>query len=85
MRERLVALQAIKAQLEALPDHQLSMTDPDARAKTTDSMKVKALVGYNVQTAVNVEHHLVGPAKFIRAPRLAGNSDVAHRSAHDRR
>jgi transposase len=59
MRERLAALRAIKAQLEILPDHQLSMTDPDARAMTTHSMKGTALVGYNVQTAVDTEHHLI--------------------------
>jgi hypothetical protein len=35
------------------------MTDPDARAMTTHSMKGTALVGYNVQTAVDTEHHLI--------------------------
>ena len=41
--------------LEA-PDKQISLTDPDAR-----SMKSRGsgLVGYNVQTAVDVHHHLI--------------------------
>jgi len=53
------ALQAIKAQLEALPDHQLSQTDPDARAMTTHSAKGTAMVGYNVQAAVDTKNHLI--------------------------
>ena len=59
MRQRLQELQAVKAQLEALPDRQLSQTDPDARAMTTYSAKGTALVGYNVQTAVDTKHHLI--------------------------
>ena len=41
--------------LEA-PDKQLSLTDPDAR-----SMKTRGggIVGYNVQTVVDAEHHLI--------------------------
>jgi len=41
--------------LEA-PDQQLSLTDPDAR-----SMKHRGsgIVGYNLQTAVDVDHHLI--------------------------
>ena len=40
----------------ATPEHQLSLTDPDAR-----SMKTRGggIVGYNVQTAVDAEHHLI--------------------------
>jgi len=42
-----------------LPDRQLSQTDPDARAMTTYSAKGTALVGYNVQTAVDTKNHLI--------------------------
>jgi transposase len=59
MRQRLQELQTVKAQLETLPDRQLSQTDPDARAMTTYSAKGTALVGYNVQTAVDTKHHLI--------------------------
>lgn len=59
MRQRLQDLQAVKAQLETLPDHQLSQTDPDARAMTTYSAKGTAMVHYNVQTAVDTKNHLI--------------------------
>jgi transposase len=59
MRQRMQDLQAVKAQLQALPDHQLSQTDPDARAMTTYSAKGAAMVGYNVQTAVDTKNHLI--------------------------
>jgi transposase len=59
MRQRMQELQAIKAQLETLPDRQLSRTNPDARAMTTYSAKGTAMVGYNVQTAVDTKNHLI--------------------------
>lgn len=59
MRQRLQELQAVKAQLETVPDRQLSQTDPDARAMTTYSAKGTALVGYNVQAAVDTKNHLI--------------------------
>jgi hypothetical protein len=40
------------------PDQQISLTDPDARSMAT-SGKGTGIVGYNVQTAVDVEHHLI--------------------------
>jgi len=59
MRQRMQELQVIKAQLETAPDRQLSQTDPDARAMTTHSAKGTAMVGYNVQTAVDTKNHLI--------------------------
>jgi transposase len=59
MRQRMQELQGIKAQLETLPDHQLSQRDPDARAMTTHSAKGTAMVGYNVQAAVDTKNHLI--------------------------
>lgn len=59
MRQRMQDLQAVKAQLETLPDRQLSRTDPDARAMTTYSAKGTAMVGYNIQTAVDTKNHLI--------------------------
>jgi hypothetical protein len=40
------------------PDQQVSLTDPDARSMAT-SGKGTATVGYNVQIAVDPEHHLI--------------------------
>uniref|UniRef100_UPI00180D6837 IS1182 family transposase n=1 Tax=Methylibium sp. TaxID=2067992 RepID=UPI00180D6837 len=47
-----------RTQLKAEPDGQLSMTDPDARSMATSRLG-SALVGYNVQTAVDAKHHLI--------------------------
>jgi transposase len=44
--------------VHAAPDQQISLTDPDARAMGT-SGKGTAMVGYNVQTAVDTQHHLI--------------------------
>jgi transposase len=38
------------------PDKQVSLTDPDARSMHS---RGKGVVGYNVQAAVTVDHHLI--------------------------
>ena len=40
------------------PGQQISLTDPDARSMAT-SGRGTGMVGYNVQTAVDTEHHLI--------------------------
>ena len=45
-------------QLEATPDRQVSLTDPDARSMAT-SGRGTGIVGYSVQTAVDTKHHLI--------------------------
>jgi hypothetical protein len=42
----------------ASPDQQISLTDPDARSMAT-SGRGSGVVGYNVQVAVDTEHHLI--------------------------
>jgi transposase len=56
LKQQMEQLKAIEAQLNASPNKQVSLTDPDAR-----SMKNRegGIVGYNVQTAVDAEHHLI--------------------------
>ena len=56
LKEEMQRLKALEAEMNAAPDKQLSLTDPDARAMKTQS---KGVVGYNVQTAVDAEHHLI--------------------------
>ena len=51
-------LEAIEKQMLASPDCQISFTDPDARSMAT-SGRGSGTVGYNVQTAVDTEHHLI--------------------------
>jgi transposase len=56
LKKEIERLNAIEVQLEATPDKQLSLTDPDAR-----SMKSRGagVVGYNVQIAVDTKQHLI--------------------------
>lgn len=58
LRGRLGELEEIGRQLQAAPDEQISLTDPDARAMATGSDH-RGVVGYNVQAAVDTKHHIV--------------------------
>ncbi|MDH6147263.1 MULTISPECIES: IS1182 family transposase [Paraburkholderia] len=56
LKEQMRGLKEIEVQLNAAPDKQVSLTDPDARSMKTRGTGV---VGYNVQTAVDAKHHLI--------------------------
>ena len=56
LKEQMQVLRDIEVQLNAAPDKQLSLTDPDARSMKT---RGTGMVGYNVQTAVDAKHHLI--------------------------
>ena len=58
LREQMRWLQAMEAKVSASPDGQVSLTDPDARSMAT-SGRGSGMVGYNVQSAVDAEHHLI--------------------------
>src|ERR1700730_12812826 len=58
LKAQMQAFKAMEAEVHAAPDQQISLTDPDARAMGT-SGKGTAIVGYNVQTAVDAQHHLI--------------------------
>lgn len=58
LRRQMRAFKAMERQVEAAPDKQVSLTDPDARSMAT-SGKGTGTVGYNVQFAVDAEHHLI--------------------------
>ena len=58
LRAQMAMLKAMEAEVEASPDSQVSLTDPDARAMAT-SGRGSGIVGYNVQSAVEGEHHLI--------------------------
>jgi transposase len=51
-------LKAIEKEMLASPDQQTSLTDPDSRSMAT-SGRGSGIVGYNVQVAVDTEHHLI--------------------------
>ncbi|HEX2647546.1 MAG TPA: IS1182 family transposase, partial [Candidatus Dormibacteraeota bacterium] len=58
LRRQMQALKAMERTVQDAPDQQVSLTDPDARSMAT-SGKGTATVGYNVQIAVDAEHHLI--------------------------
>src|SRR6266567_3453579 len=58
LKQQMQHLREMEIAVQAAPDRQISMTDPDARAMAT-SGKGTGIVGYNVQTAVDAEHHLI--------------------------
>ena len=58
LREEMQRLEALEARRQAASDGQISLTDPDARSMAT-SGRGSGVVGYNVQTAVDTEHHLI--------------------------
>jgi transposase len=58
LKEEIVRLNEINEQMMKSKDKQISLTDPDARSMAT-SGKDTGIVGYNVQVAVDTEHHLI--------------------------
>jgi transposase len=65
LKEKLVKVESEMQRLAAMerlmlasPDKQISLTDPDSRSMAT-SGRGSGVVGYNVQVAVDTEHHLI--------------------------
>ena len=56
--EEMRRLEGLEARMLAAPDQQISLTDPDSRSMAT-SGRGSGVVGYNVQVAVDTEHHLI--------------------------
>ena len=58
LKEEIGRLKKLEVRIEETPDHQISLTDPDARSMAT-SGRGSGMVGYNVQTAVDTKSHLI--------------------------
>src|ERR1700733_4258093 len=58
LKEQMRRLERLKVEMLATPDQQISLTDPDARSMAT-SGRGSGIVGYNVQIAVEANHHLI--------------------------
>lgn len=56
LREEMARLKKLEVRMLEAPDKQLSQTDPDARSMNS---RGSGLVGYNVQSAVDSQHHLI--------------------------
>ena len=86
VRQHIQHLQAMDRALADAPDGQISLTDPDARAMAT-SARNSGMVGYNVQTAVDAETHLIvahdvtnqGHDRDLLVPMAQAAKEVLHR------
>jgi hypothetical protein len=58
LREEMERLGKLERERQAAPDQQISLSDPEARSMAT-SGRGSGMVGYNVQSAVDTEHHLI--------------------------
>jgi transposase len=58
LKEEIQTLKKLEVRMLAAPDQQISLTDPDARVMST-AARSKAIVGYNVQAAVDTTNHLI--------------------------
>jgi transposase len=58
LKEEMAKLATLEALMLASPDQQVSLSDPDSRSMAT-SGRGSGVVGYNVQVAVDTEHHLI--------------------------
>ncbi len=67
LRQEVKRLKTVETQMLEAQDRQISLTDPDARSSCrrhassmmATSGRGSGVVGYNVQTAVDTEHHLI--------------------------
>jgi transposase len=58
LKQQMQRLKELDEQIQASPDKQVVLTDPDARFMAT-SQSGAGMVAYNVQTAVDTRHHLI--------------------------
>ena len=58
LQEEMAKLATYEKQMLSTPAQQISLTDPDSRSMAT-SGRGSGVVGYNVQVAVDTEHHLI--------------------------
>ena len=58
LKEEMRRLEALEARMLASPEQQISLTDPDSRSMAT-SGRGSGVVGYNVQAAVDTDHHSI--------------------------
>ncbi len=56
LKEEMARLKKLEVRMLQAPDKQLSLTDPDARSMNS---RGSGMVGYNVQSAVDSQHHLI--------------------------
>ena len=58
LKEEMQRLEKLEARVLETPGQQISLSDPDARSMAT-SGRGSGMVAYNVQSAVDIKHHLI--------------------------
>lgn len=58
LKEKMERLKELEITMNAAPDKQVSLSDPDARAMVLSGGR-SGIVGYNLQAAVDTKHHLI--------------------------
>jgi hypothetical protein len=58
LKEEMRRLKGLRKRMQASADGQVSLMAPDARSMASQG-KGTGIVGYNVQTAVEAQHHLI--------------------------
>jgi hypothetical protein len=66
---------ATLAKMMRSEDRQISLTDPDARTMATSS-KDTGIVGYNMQIAVDTQHHLIVAHESLTLAPIAVSSST---------
>jgi transposase len=82
LKEHMQRLKELEVRMLEAPDKQISLTDPDARSMAT-SGKGTGMVGYNVQTAVDAEHHLIVAHEVTNVGHDRGQLSAMAKSARD--
>ena len=72
LKREMKRLGKLEKQRQAAPDGQISLTDPDARSMMT-SGRGSGLVGYNVQSAVEADYHLIVAFEVTNSGHDEGN------------
>jgi len=82
LKEEMRRLKKLAVRMLKAPDKQISLTDPDARSMAT-SGRGTGMVGYNVQTAVDAEHHLIVAHEVTNVGHDRGQLSSMAKSARD--
>jgi len=75
LNKKLKMLKEVENQVNQNPEKQISLTDPDSRLMKTNGMN--RLVAYNIQSAVDTQHHLIVAHEVTNKPDRGQLSPIA--------